>query len=135
MTALVRAGGPVLTNGMNVKAAIAAVLRAMIKAPDGQRLVVVDFAQIESRVLCWVAGQRNMIDLYRRGEDPYIATATKLGSPDRQFGKLLVLAAGFGGGSGMLLAKAPAYNVRLSPEQAEGAIAAWREANSDIVRF
>jgi DNA polymerase len=135
MAALVRAGGPILTNGMNVKAAIAAVLRAMIKAPAGQCLVVVDFAQIESRVLCWVAGQHNMIDLYRRGGDPYVATATNLGSSDRQFGKLLVLAAGFGGGVGTLLAKAPGYNVHLSPEQSEAAITAWRAANPDIVRF
>jgi DNA polymerase len=135
LAALVQAGGPALTNGMNVKAAIAAVLRAMIWAPVGQRLVVADFAQIESRVLCWLAGQRSMLDLYRRGEDPYIATAKALHSKDRQFGKLLVLAAGFGGGRDMLLAKAPSYGVQLSPAQAEAAINAWRVANPAIVRF
>jgi DNA polymerase len=135
MAALVQAGGPALTNGMNVKAAIAAVMRAMIKAPAGHRLVVADFSQIESRVLCWLAGQQNMLDLYRRRKDPYIATAKALGSDDRQLGKLMVLAAGFGGGAGMLLAKAPTYGVQLSQARAEAAITAWRTANPEIVRL
>jgi DNA polymerase len=135
LAALLHKDGLRLTNGMNVKAAIAAVLRAMIKAPTGQHLVVVDLAQIESRVLCWLAGQRNMLDLYRRGKDPYIATANALGSDDRQLGKLMVLAAGFGGGAGMLLAKAPTYGVQLSPARAEAAITAWRVANPEIVRL
>jgi DNA polymerase len=142
LAGLLREGGPIedkLENfsrsELSVKARIAAVLRAMIKAPAGQCLVVADFSQIESRVLCWLAGQRNMLDLYRRGEDPYIATANELGSNDRQFGKLLVLAAGFGGGAGMLMAKAPSYGVPLSAAEAEAAITDWRAANPEIVRF
>jgi DNA polymerase len=119
----------------SVKSRIGLCLRGMVKAPDGQLLVVCDFSQIESRVLCWLAGQENMLDLYRRGEDPYIVTANALGSNDRQFGKLLVLAAGFGGGPRMLLAKAPSYDVQLTEVEAERAIAAWRSANPAIVSF
>jgi DNA polymerase len=123
----------------SVKARIAYCLRAVIKAPQGQHLIVVDFSQIESRVLCWLAGQEGMLAGYRRPAadkwDPYIATAKTLGSNDRQFGKLLVLAAGFGGSARMLLAKALSYDVQLTEDEAARAIAGWREANRDIVEF
>ena len=123
------------TVSQSVKARIAYCLRAMIKAPDGMHLVMCDFSQVESRVLCWLSGQENMLELYRNNVDPYIATARVLGSEDRQFGKLLVLAAGFGGGPRMLLAKAPSYGVRLTELEAGYAIAAWRAANPAIVAF
>jgi DNA polymerase len=123
------------TVSRSVKSRIALCLRGMIKAPDGLRLVVCDFSQVEARVLAWIASQAHMLDLYRRGEDPYIATANTLGSDDRQFGKLLVLAAGFGGGQRMLLSKAPGYEVPLTEVEAEHAIGGWREANPAIVGF
>jgi DNA polymerase len=147
LAGLLREGGPVRgasIPGMeackpavsrSVKARIAMCIRGLLMAPDGQRLAVADFAQIESRVLCWLAGQENMLDLYRRGEDPYVATAHGLGSDDRQFGKLLVLAAGFGGSARMLLAKAPTYEVNLTEAGAASAIAGWRAANQGIVDF
>ena len=116
LAALLRPGGPIDSdNGMSVKARISACLRATIAAPAGYQLVVADLAQIESRVLCWLAGQQNMLETYRRGDDPYVTTAKALGSSDRQFGKLLTLAAGFGGGAKMLMQKAPGYGVTLSP--------------------
>jgi DNA polymerase len=120
---------------VSLKQRIASVLRAVIKAPDGLLLVVCDFSQVEARVLAWLAGQAHMLDLYRRGEDPYIATANALGSSERQFGKLLVLAAGFGGGTRMLLAKAPDYDVVLTEAEAAQAITGWRQANASIVDF
>jgi DNA polymerase len=136
IASLLRTGGPAHGGGdLSVKIRIARCLRGMIKAPAGMRLVVCDFSQIESRTLCWIAGQQSMLDTYRRGEDPYIATAQLLGSNTRQFGKLIVLAAGFGGGSRMLLAKAPEYDVQLTELEAEQAIYAWREANPEIVAF
>jgi DNA polymerase bacteriophage-type len=138
LVGLLQPDGPV-ASGISLKQRIASCLRAVIRAPAGQRLVVADFSQIESRVLCWIAGQGNMLTGYRRPAadkwDPYIATANALGSNDRQFGKLLVLAAGFGGSARMLLAKAPDYGVALTEDQAERAIAGWREANQDIVDF
>jgi DNA polymerase len=136
LMALLHPGGLVeCNNSMSVKARISACLRATIAAPTGYELVVADFAQIESRVLCWLAGQQDMLDTYRSDGDPYVTTAATLGSADRQFGKLLVLAAGFGGGAKMLKEKAPSYGLALSEEEAERAIAAWRNANGAITRF
>jgi DNA polymerase bacteriophage-type len=120
---------------MSIKARLACVLRALIQAPDGYRLVVCDFAQVEARVLAWLAGERTMLDLYRRKADPYIATARALGSENRQFGKLLVLSAGFGAGGGKLHQVAPRYGLVLKLPDAERAIQRWRAANPKIVAF
>ena len=136
LAALLHPGGPIDSdNGMSVKARISACLRATIAAPAGYQLVVADLSQIESRVLCWLADQQNMLDLYRCGGDPYITTAEGLGSTNRQLGKLLTLAAGFGGGANMLMQKAPGYGVTLTPMEAECAISDWRASNAAITRF
>jgi DNA polymerase len=119
----------------SVKARIAYCLRAVIKAPKGQRLVVADFAQIESRVLCWLAGQEDKLEAYRRRDDVYEITAATLGSEDRNLGKLMTLAAGFGGGTRMLLAKAPSYEVLLTASEAQRYIEEWRDDNEAIKAF
>jgi DNA polymerase len=144
---LLKAGGP--TRGDNipgmaackpsvnrsVKARIAYCLRAAIKATRGQRLIVADFAQIESRVLCWLAGQTDKLGAYIRGEDVYIITANALHSDSRDLGKLMTLAGGFGGGWRMLLAKAPSFDVMLTQLEAQRHIDGWRKDNAQIVAF
>ncbi len=136
LVALLHPSGPLVSdNGMSVKARISACLRATIAAPVGRELVVADLKQIKSRVLCWLADQQDMLKVYRSDGDPYIATAAALGSTDRQFGKLLTLAAGFGGGANMLIQKAPSYGLTFTPMEAACAISAWRAANPAITRF
>jgi DNA polymerase len=76
-----------------------------------------------------------MLEAYRRREDPYVLTAKALGLNDRQFGKLLTLAAGFGGGANVLLEKAPGFGLTLTQLEAERAIFDWRAANPAITRF
>jgi DNA polymerase len=119
----------------SVKARIACCLRAVIKATRGRHLIVVDFSQIESRVLCWLADQRDKLDAYQRRSDVYEITAATLGSKDRNLGKLMTLAAGFGGGAKMLLAKAPSYEVMLTEYDAQRYIEEWRADNAQIVDF
>ena len=79
LAGLLAPGGPV-PHAMGLKERITACLRAVVAAPLGQELVVCDFAQVENRVLCWLAGQSDMLEAYRRGEDPYIAAAKAAGS-------------------------------------------------------
>tara|TARA_R110002012_G_scaffold306701_1_gene511592 strand:+ start:60 stop:896 length:837 start_codon:yes stop_codon:yes gene_type:complete len=66
-------------------------------------LTVVDYSQIENRVLAWLAGQQSVLDAYDRGEDVYINMAKKVFDvtevDDYQrnnVGKPLVLGCGFG---------------------------------------
>lgn len=43
-------------------------LRAALLAPDGERLVVADSAQIEARKLAWLAGQEDTLETFRRND-------------------------------------------------------------------
>lgn len=77
-------------NGHSVLSTISSCLRGMFAQPGG--FVVGDFSQIEARVIAWLAGQKDILNVFAAGDDVYTYTAGKLGSKDRQFGKVLVLA-------------------------------------------
>ena len=112
---------------------VASCLRSTIMAGPLHRLVVADFAQIEARVLAWLAGQQDALAVFRRGEDIYIATAKAIGSANRNLGKVLVLACGYGMGSERFRETALTYGVTLTEHEAASAVMAWRELNHRIV--
>lgn len=82
-------------------------IRKAIRAPEGYLLAVVDASQIECRILNMVAGQTDVIERFRRGEDPYIGIAsqaygrpvTKADASERGTGKQLELSCGYGAGA------------------------------------
>lgn len=130
---------------------IASCLRSCIVAPDGHVLVVADFAQIEARVLPWLAGETAVLDVFRSGGDVYVQAAagifgrhfpaghkfvkSDVPEDERQIGKVAVLALGFGGGKGAFRTMAAAYGMDVGDEQAEQIKTAWRAANPQIVAF
>lgn len=114
---------------------ISSDLRSCFVAPAGSEFIVGDFSQIEARVIAWLADQHDILDVFRQGEDVYTYTANKLGSTDRQFGKVLVLACGFGMGPGKFQETAKTYGLDLSFEAASNAVKSWREANPAIVQY
>ena len=81
-------------------------LRKAIMAPDGHQLVVGDLSQIEPRVLAWLSDYEDMLEIFRRGGDPYAAFGsqmfnipglTKDTHPDlRQSAKSALLGCGYG---------------------------------------
>jgi DNA polymerase len=117
--------------------AISSCLRGAFKAPQGQKFVVCDFSGIEARVLAWLAGHVGALGVFRRGEDIYAATAQSIGSNNRQLGKVLVLACGYGMGPGRFMetANAPPYSLGLTARQAESAVFAYRNTNPDIPTY
>jgi DNA polymerase len=112
---------------------IASCLRSTITAGPRRKLAIADFSQIEARVLAWLAGQQDALQVFRRGEDIYVATARAIGSPSRSLGKVLVLACGFGMGPLKFQATALTYGVTLDEAEAEAAVRAWRTVNHHIV--
>lgn len=83
-------------------------LRRSIIAPRGQKIIVVDSGQIEARVIAWLAGQDDLLDVFRasdkgKGPDPYVLlasdiynrTITKKDKEERFVGKVGVLGLGF----------------------------------------
>jgi DNA polymerase len=84
----------------------AKTIKRAIKAPPGFVVIDCDSAQIEARVLAWLAGQEDLVQAFERKEDVYKLMASKIyGVPvdqvdkqQRQVGKTVVLGAGYGVG-------------------------------------
>lgn len=76
-----RLSGDWLMNMQNLPAGRGAKkskLRYSLKAPDGYKVVVADKSQIECRINAWICGQRDLLDLFRTGGDPYSVLASSI---------------------------------------------------------
>lgn len=116
-------------------AVVSSLLRPCFRAAPGHTFAVCDFAAIEARVVAWLAGQKDILDVFASGEDVYVFTANRIGSDDRQLGKVAVLGLGFGMGSVKFVDAAKTYGITLTDERAQEVVSAWRKANSKIVSF
>jgi DNA polymerase len=115
---------------------IAGCLRGLFVAPPGKRLVVVDLSQIEARVLAWLARQEDLLDVFRDPtRDTYVFTAARLGSDDRQLGKVATLGLGFQMGAERFVDAAKGYGVIVSEDEAAQHVAQWRSDHPAIVRL
>lgn len=112
---------------------IASALRGCFVPAPGCVFVVADLAQIEARVIAWLAGQLDVLKVFASGQDIYTYTANKIGSPSRQLGKTLTLACGFQMGPMRFQSAAAAFGLVLPAADAEAAVLAWRRANPRIV--
>ncbi len=93
-------------------------MRSLLCAPDGYILGIADSAQIEARILAWLAGQDDLVTGFKNGEDIYSVFASQLfnscvykpteSDPEpirrllkirRGFGKDAVLGCGYGMGA------------------------------------
>lgn len=105
----------------NVADALATMLRGTIVARHGHRLLIGDYAQIEARIIAWLAGQTDTLEIFAKGEDVYCMQASKLYgrtiTPDdrelRQSGKVSILSLGFGGGIAAVGKMSKGYEMEL----------------------
>ena len=111
-------------------------LRACLGAQTDKGLWAFDFSQIEARVLAWLSGQTDVLKVFRSGEDIYMWCAQQFGSQNRQLGKVLILALGFGMGARKLRETAQKiYAVRMTEDEAVRFKEMWRRQNRRIVTF
>lgn len=72
-------------------------VRNLFLAPEGYKLIVADYSQIEPRVIASFSGDRIMCNAYNNGEDIYTTIGDTMGI-DRKAGKVLVLSLAYGVG-------------------------------------
>lgn len=120
---------------------IASCIRHFVQLPDGQQMYDADYAGIEARIVCWLAGQLDALERFAQGIDSYVAMARvifsrrpeEVSKDERWVGKQTVLGCGFQMGSDrfydQLCDKAPQVGLKftITPELCEAAVAAFRE--------
>ncbi len=112
-------------------------LRGALWAKAGSRLLVADFAAIETRVLFWLADELAGLAVLRMGQDIYCDMAsdiyrrliTKLDEIERQFGKQAILGLGFGMGFIKFFMTCRKYGITFTRPQI-GAIVPAGELNA-----
>jgi len=119
-------------------------VRTMLVPKPGHEFIVADFSAIEARCIAWEAGEESTLQDFRNGKDLYCAMASKMfGVPVekhgqnaelRSRGKIAVLACGYGGSAGAMIAMG-ALKMGLKEDELPGIVQAYREANPNIVRF
>ncbi len=123
--------------------ALSSCLRGMICAPEGKRLIVCDYSAIEARVLAWLAGQPDVLEVFRGHGKIYEHTASQIYKKpidsitknERFIGKVATLALGYQGGAKAFQGMAETYGVAIDSDLAETVKTDWRNANDKIVRF
>jgi DNA polymerase len=127
----------------SVHSLISSMLRACFIAKPGHTLFSADYAAIEARVLAWLAGEKDALDVFRSGQDIYCHAATGIynrtitaaDKDERQIGKVAVLALGYQGGVKAFQSMATMYNIQIPDEKADEIKNAWRKANARIVSW
>lgn len=118
-------------------------LRGLIIPREGKQLAVLDFSQIEARVLAWLAGQQDVLDSFIAGKDLYKFTASQIytkeyndvSKSERFIGKTASLALGYQGGAGAFISMATNFGVLVEQDLADTVKSDWRNRNDFIVRF
>jgi len=125
---------------------LALIVRPALVAGPGKLLVWSDWSAIEARITPWLPaseGAQQVLDIFRASDrdptlpDVYVIAAVDIShkdareitKPERQIGKVVVLACGFGGGVGALKDMALSYRIHLDDAEARRIVDAWREAN------
>jgi DNA polymerase bacteriophage-type len=129
----------VFDGGLGSMSELSSLVRSAISAPLGKTFVDVDFSSIENRVGVWLAGQKDKVELFRKGLDEYKAFAStslykvpydEVTKEQRQVSKSAVLGAMFGQGAKGLVKYAAGMGVTLSEGQAKNAVDNYRMSYS-----
>ena len=133
-----------LLYGENLMPLFASVLRGMFIASPGHDLFVEDYSAIECRVLWWLAGHDEGLNMFRDGRDPYKEMAAKIfkkpiwevTDPERQVGKAAVLGCGYQMGNRKFVTSAwDVYRAKVNSDMAKVAVSVYREVHWPVVEM
>lgn len=125
----------------NVPDVLSQLIRTAIVAAPGHTFLVADYHAIEAVCIAYLAGEKWRLDVFAGDGKIYEASyaqafgvpkdSVKKGSPERQKGKIMELALGYGGGPSALLAFG-ADKLGLGPDQLQELVDKWRAASPTI---
>ena len=128
----------------NIPNVLSELIRTAFIPKPGYKYIVSDFSAIEARVLSFLAGEQWRVDVFKAGKDIYCESASQMfGVPVvknginghlRQKGKIAELALGYGGSVGALKAMG-ALDMRLSADELQPLVNAWRSSNPHITQL
>jgi len=116
-------------------------LKKAIVAPEGYAIIDADSSQIEARVLAWLAGQNDLVEAFKNGEDVYkiMASAiygkdaTEITKDERFVGKTTILGAGYGMGAIKFQAQLKTFGTAITEGESRHIIQVYRETYPHIV--
>ena len=115
-------------------------LKKAIRAPEGYKVIDADSAQIEARVLAWLAEQNDLVEAFARKDDVYKKMASAIyGKPEDQIskderfvGKTTILGAGYGMGAVKFQGQLKTFGVDVSLDEARRIIDIYRKTNPAV---
>ena len=119
-------------------------LKLAIKAPAGCSIIDADSAQIEARVLAWLAGQDDLVKAFAEGKDVYKKMAAAIygkkqediTSAERFVGKTTILGAGYGMGAAKFQAQLNSMSATtITLDEARRIIDIYRKTNYQITNI
>ena len=137
----------------NVSELCTGAVRGCLVAEPGKKLVISDLSNIEGRVLAWLAGEQWKIDAFYDfdrgvGHDLYVVAYSKAFGVEpaivvenkktgdgmmRQYGKVMELAGGYGGGVGAYRTMGGAAVDALKDDAIQTLVSSWRKAHPKTV--
>lgn len=118
-------------------------LKRAIVAPKGYTIIDADSAQIEARVLAWLAEQNDLVEAFANKQDVYKKMASAIygkaeadiTKDERFVGKTTILGAGYGMGALKFQAQLKSFGVAVELDEAKRIIDIYRRTNPQIVRL
>ena len=119
------------------------LLRSMLIAEDGHRLMFADYSAIEARVLAWIAGQTDLVETFHKGGDVYKEMASAIYNINvenvtdgqRQVGKMAILGCGYGMGGKRFAEQCATMGINVDEDEAKRIVSVYREKNDRIAQY
>ena len=118
-------------------------LKSSIIAPPGHLLIDADSAQIEARVLAWLAEQEDLVQAFFNKDDVYKQMASRIydkpveeiTKDERFVGKTTILGAGYGMGAVKFQAQLKTFGYDMDLNECRRVIEVYRNTNWRISQF
>jgi DNA polymerase len=121
---------------------LASCIRHFIHAP-GFEMLDADYNAIEARIICWLAGQQDALQMWAKGVDQYRRMASliygvapaSVNADQRDMGKRTILGCGYGMGAAKFLSTCQLFGVECDAALAERAVSMYRDAHPAITAY